>query len=180
MMCTCTYDVHICTCTYDVHMSTYDVHMCTRQVHMWTRGVHVFQRAYLKRVDCLLSWSVSRARLNKHLVCTSARAQFACFKTEVALAVLQDAIVLLVPFWYSNRDVHVKVHIISARAHVHIYVHFESAHVHFKGAHVHFYSAHVHFLCSKSNSTSTQKQAVCTISHKAKQKKHICLTHRKM
>ena len=44
---------------------------------------------------------------------------------------------------------------ISARAHVHIYVHFESAHVHFKGAHVHFHSARVHFLCSKSNSTST-------------------------
>ena len=41
-----------------------------------------------------------------------------------------------------------KVHIKSARAHVHIYVHF-------KGAHVHFQSAHVHFLCSKSNSTST-------------------------
>ena len=48
-----------------------------------------------------------------------------------------------------------KVHIKSVRTHVHIYVHFESAHVHFKGAHVHFHSAHVHFLCSKSNSTST-------------------------
>ena len=55
-----------------------------------------------------------------------------------------------------------KVHIKSARAHVHLYVHFESAHVHFKSAHVHFKDAHVHFqsanvhfLCSKSNSTST-------------------------
>ena len=59
-----------------------------------------------------------------------------------------------------------KVHIISACAHVHIYVHFESAHVHFesahvhfKGAYVHFYSAHVHFLCSKSNSTSSPNLA---------------------
>ena len=111
MMCTfaralmmCTFaraHVHICTCTYDVHMCTYDVHMCTIQVHMWTRGVHVFQHAYPKRVDCLLSWSVSRARL-KHLACTSARAQFARFETEVALAVLQDAIVDNKYFWYHS------------------------------------------------------------------------------
>ena len=70
-----------------------------------------------------------------------------------------------------------KVHIKSARAHVHICVHFESAHVHFKGAHVHikgahvhFHSAHVHFLCSKSNSTSSPNSVrKCVLLQKARQ-----------